>query len=426
MINAKLQSIIDTKSAIGNAIVNKGGTITSETPFLNYATEIDNISTGSVLTGNATTNVVFNGFTFYGNDANTQLTGTFVFDGNAATTDVSTGKTFYATNGTKLTGTADLASAPTTNEEIMAVIDAYPKGAMVLTSHALTMDHKLNNGFLYVGRNNDNNFLKINVANMSLVNNLPNYGYRPEVITIFNGSVYFAGVGSYGNGTVQKIYEGNFTKHTNSSNFGQGRAIASNNNFIYVAIGNNSIVKLHASNLVLSASSAVYDIHTNIVVNNGFVYASYGFPDRNIRKFHESNLVLVSNGVGLGVTGIYMAINNGFIFATGGSSGVNGQLRKIYESNLTVDSVLSNTHEGGARGVAINNGYVYASSDNVAFKVFESNLAYVTNVIYPYRTLAQGLEYFNNYIYYKTTEKIAKVLTNAVTITSGGNSYIKI
>jgi hypothetical protein len=46
MINAKLQSIIDTKSAIGNAIVNKGGTITGETPFFNYAAQIDGIEVG--------------------------------------------------------------------------------------------------------------------------------------------------------------------------------------------------------------------------------------------------------------------------------------------------------------------------------------------------------------------------------------------
>jgi hypothetical protein len=46
MINAKLQSIIDTKSAIGNAIVNKGGTITGETPFFNYAAQIDSIEVG--------------------------------------------------------------------------------------------------------------------------------------------------------------------------------------------------------------------------------------------------------------------------------------------------------------------------------------------------------------------------------------------
>ena len=47
MINTKLQSIIDTKSAIGNAINNKGGTITTNTPFFNYAAQIDGISTGT-------------------------------------------------------------------------------------------------------------------------------------------------------------------------------------------------------------------------------------------------------------------------------------------------------------------------------------------------------------------------------------------
>lgn len=75
MINAKLQNIIDTKSAIGNAIVNKGGTITESTPFYSYASEIDNISTGSVLTGDATVNDVLIGKTFYSSDANTILTG---------------------------------------------------------------------------------------------------------------------------------------------------------------------------------------------------------------------------------------------------------------------------------------------------------------------------------------------------------------
>jgi len=75
MINAKLQNIIDTKSAIGNAIVNKGGTITGATPFYSYASQIDNISTGSVLTGDATVNDVLIGKSFYSSDANTILTG---------------------------------------------------------------------------------------------------------------------------------------------------------------------------------------------------------------------------------------------------------------------------------------------------------------------------------------------------------------
>jgi hypothetical protein len=46
-INAKLQTLINIKNDIGTAITNKGGTITSETPFFNYASEINNISTGT-------------------------------------------------------------------------------------------------------------------------------------------------------------------------------------------------------------------------------------------------------------------------------------------------------------------------------------------------------------------------------------------
>jgi hypothetical protein len=45
-INTKLQNIIDTKTAIGAAIVNKGGIITNATPFYNYAAEIDGLTIG--------------------------------------------------------------------------------------------------------------------------------------------------------------------------------------------------------------------------------------------------------------------------------------------------------------------------------------------------------------------------------------------
>jgi len=45
-INNKLQNIIDTKTAIGAAIVNKGGIITNSTPFYNYAAEIDGLTIG--------------------------------------------------------------------------------------------------------------------------------------------------------------------------------------------------------------------------------------------------------------------------------------------------------------------------------------------------------------------------------------------
>jgi hypothetical protein len=189
MINTKLQSIIDTKSAIGNAIVNKGGTITSETPFFNYASEIDNISTGSVLTGNATANQVFNGQTFYSNDANTQLTGTFTFNGNATTSDVGTGKTFYATNGTILTGTASL--APT-----------FRLGQIVtnLSSNIATFNTTLVNdggGFSFVS---DNNFVyvggsgsavrKYHKDNLSLVATSPSAGASVEGLILKDGFIY--------------------------------------------------------------------------------------------------------------------------------------------------------------------------------------------------------------------------------------------
>lgn len=45
----KLQKILDTKAALKNSINAKGGTITDDTPFSEYSTQVDNISSTPVL-----------------------------------------------------------------------------------------------------------------------------------------------------------------------------------------------------------------------------------------------------------------------------------------------------------------------------------------------------------------------------------------
>lgn len=45
----KLQKILDTKAALKNSINAKGGTITDDTPFSEYSTQVDNISSTPIL-----------------------------------------------------------------------------------------------------------------------------------------------------------------------------------------------------------------------------------------------------------------------------------------------------------------------------------------------------------------------------------------
>jgi hypothetical protein len=109
MINTKLQNIIDTKSAIGNAINNKGGSITVDTPFYEYAPAIENISTGggaySTWVVQSETNALYttyNGYDFAINpnpNLSNRPFNSWLLN-NSATGDIVLSNTILTSNGT--------------------------------------------------------------------------------------------------------------------------------------------------------------------------------------------------------------------------------------------------------------------------------------------------------------------------------------
>jgi hypothetical protein len=360
MINTKLQNIIDTKSAIGNAIVNKGGTITSETPFLNYAAQIDGISTGSVLTGNASANQVFNGQTFYSNDANTQLTGNFI-----------------------------PAQIDGVNESFMPAIgDTASYGGTIFSITT-------NNGFIYAGGGGGSPVIrKYNESTLSFVNNSVSYGSTIFSIATNNGFVYAGGgVLDFTNRGVTKFHEGNLAlsganlNASSTPNYGGGiESIAINNGFIYAGgegLGGlpNVVRKYHESNLALNNSTSAYGgIILTIAINDGFIYVG-GSTANLIRKYNESNLALVGNTGSYGFVIQSVTTNNGFIYVSGRGNATNGRnVVKYYESNL---ALVGNTavYGGDIRSVTTNNGFIYAGgfSNNTVQKFYESNLVFVNN-----------------------------------------------
>jgi hypothetical protein len=441
MINTKLQSIIDTKSAIGNAIVNKGGTITGETPFFNYAAEIDNISTGSVLTGNATVGEVFNGQTFYSNDANTQLTGTFVFDGNATVANVETGRTFFATNGTKLTGTGTIAAITGVDERIMTLQAISPSYTDFSNVYSLS--------------------------------------YNINTVAVNNGFVY--ATGSQGSGTVAiKRYHANNLAYINqSSEIGIGRAMAINNSNIFVVRSFNTISKFHEGNFTFitndTAASTVINAATEIVIHNGVVFVATALT--GMIKHLESNLafngqtyygtnqprtIAVTNSfffVGLSNGAIFRqyfgnSVNIGNISVSGEgpvtairtdqtyiyATWITGSIRKYWASNLVlVASNVSNTSSYGPRSrfmpnsLNINGDYLYASgitnnAVDALIKMHKSNLVTVSNAYTDIRKIVidngsiYGIPTYN-YAEDATARNIFKYSTNTPYITFNGSNF---
>jgi uncharacterized protein YggL (DUF469 family) len=358
MINTKLQNIIDTKSAIGNAIVNKGGTITSETPFFNYAAEIDGISTGSVLTGNATANQVFNGQTFYSNDANTQLTGTYVAP---------------QIDGVDESKMSLVATSPSTRGRIRGI--AFSNGLVFAGGQLGTTAGDANSSAItaYFDSNLSESFSN-------------NFGNIIRTISTNNGFVFAGGNRSVISGddshTIKKYHASNLVKVAGSQygiNNGTVWATVINNGAIFVggrwgaiANTNSSAVEKYNENLggIFQAPAYGNEIYS-LAVSDGFVYAG-GRTIRQVKKYHESNLVEVGNSVNLGADLFGLAANNGFVYAGG------TVLEKLHASNLV--SVANVTTSNRAESIIINNGFVYAASGISPItiqKYYESNLGLV-------------------------------------------------
>jgi hypothetical protein len=338
MINTKLQNIIDTKSAIGNAINNKGGSITSETPFYEYAPAIENISTGggaySTFVAQAQDNSLYTVYNGY-----------------------------------------DSITNPTPNLSNNFAFNQW------LLNNSATGDIVLSNVVVEAGGNFNGPNVSFNEANLSFVNNTANYGGTIFSVTTNNGFIY-AGGGT--NLTVQKFHESNLAFVGNTANYGAIiEAITTNDGFIYVggrALSgtNRGVSKFYESNLALVGNTANYGgIIYSVTTNNGFVYAG-GQTNQTVQKFHESNLAFVGNTPNLGGAAYAVTTNNGFIYATAFEF-----LGKYYESNLALVSNAAVT--GVAQTITTNNGFVYIvtgggfPANTSVSKYYESNLAFVSN-----------------------------------------------
>jgi hypothetical protein len=406
MINTKLQSIIDTKSAIGNAIVNKGGTITGETPFFNYAAQIDGISTGTPQTIFAASDgskwALTNAVNLVNDAGNVTHDFNYWQPANNSTSDPILN---IGTVGANISGNIQLVPVNQVNiSQYVNLVATDTDGAKyegfngydsqtnpTPTGNTTFNRWLLNNSAsgtvifanatfttgIYNGPN-----VSFDESNLAFLVNSPGFGGHINVVTTNNGFVY---AGGSTNLTVQKFHESNLVRTANSPSYGgiiQG--LAANNGFVYAGgLTNLRVQKFHESNLAFNAQTSFTfggQIEA-LKINNSFVYVAAAGAVA-ISKLHESNLVVSLNSGTISNASISkFVINNGSIFGTFGFDSFNPgiEVKKIDESTLNVVATANATFAG--RGIAVNNGFVYASGTetNTVRKFYESNLAFVGN-----------------------------------------------
>jgi hypothetical protein len=451
MINTKLQSIIDTKSAIGNAIVNKGGTITSETPFFNYAAQIDGISTGTPQTifqasdGSkwALTNVVnltnvsnnvtsdFNYWQPANNSTSDPILNVGTVNGNISgnikivqvnqvniaqysniVINDTTGAKYVGYNG------YDVNNNPTPTGNVVFnrwVLNNSASGTVIFANTTVT------NGGTFKGPN-----ITTNEANMPFVSNSANYGNHIETMAINNGFVF---IGGRNNIKIQKFYETNLVFVGNTVSYtGTIRSVTTNNGFIYAggageSFGPASVSKYYESNLVLVGNSVSYNgqIYAQ-TTNNGFLYVG-GTNNTDIKKYHESNLVfnISSNSYGGQIN--TLKTNNGFVYIGGEN---NLTVQKFHESNL---AFVGNTPSYGGiiRSLSINNGFIFVGGDpsnRAISKFYESNLTLVGNTV-NYKGEIRTVTTNNGFIYAGGTsnQTVQKFYENNLAFVGNPNTY---
>jgi hypothetical protein len=189
---------------------------------------------------------------------------------------------------------------------------------------------------------------------------------------------------------LRKYHESNRVIVGGDTLYGGGfaiEAITTNNGFIYVVGNLNTVAKYHESNLALVGNTVSFsNTLFTVAVNNGFIYAAGGtVVGTVVRKIHESNLVLNINSPDYAPGGASriqsVKVNNGFVYAGGYGPGFTaGNISKYHESNLAF--VENSASFGGyINSIAIGNGYVYAGGNTILFikQYHESNLVFVGN-----------------------------------------------
>ena len=400
MINAKLQNIIDTKSAIGNAIVNKGGTITGETPFFNYAAQIDGISTGTPQTIFAASDgskwALTNAVNLVNDAGNVTSDFNYWQPANNSTSDPILN---IGTVGANISGNIQLVQVNQVNiSQYVNIVATDTDGAKYegfngfdqITNPTPTGNTTFNrwllnnsatgtvifanttivNGGTFNGANSTSN-----EANLARIGNTASYGGDITSVTTNDGFIY---AGGDSNQTVQKFGESNLTRVGNTASYGGSiRSVTTNDGFIYAGgITNLTVQKFGESNLTRVGNTASYGgTIESITINNGFIFV--GGNAEKIKKYHESNLVFSSESDFYGGTIFHLAINDGYVYAAGGDA---RDIKKYHESNLVFVS-NSISYGGTIRSFSISNGFIYAGGDsNQRVKKFhESNLVFVNS-----------------------------------------------
>jgi hypothetical protein len=404
MINAKLQNIIDTKSAIGNAIVNKGGTITSETPFFNYAAQIDGISTGTPQTIFAASDgskwALTNAVNLVNDAGNVTSDFNYWQPANNSTSDpilnvgtvganISGNIRLVPVNQVNIAQYENIVINDTTGAKYVGY-NGYDSQTNPTPSGNTTFNRWLLNnsasgtvlfanttvasGGTYNGPN-----VTFNEANISFLAEGPGYASNITSLAVNNGFIFGT---MPSDGRIRKFNISNLSLVDSSSAIEDFFAMTINDGFVFVGGGGlSNIRKFHESNLVQNIIGPSYDVRIlSVKTNNSFVYVGgrvLSGTNRGVSKYHESNLVLVGNTVNYGGAIEAIAINNGFIYAGGVG---NQRVQKFNESTLAfVDS--TNVYGGAIQSITINNGFIYAAGlvTNTVQKFHESNLVFVGN-----------------------------------------------
>jgi hypothetical protein len=426
MINTKLQSIIDTKSAIGNAIVNKGGTITGETPFFNYAAQIDGISTGTpqtIFTASDGSKWALTNAVNLVNDAG-NVTSDFNYwqPANNSTSDPILN---IGTVGANISGNIQLVPVNQVNiaqyVNIVAtdtdgakyegfngydsVTNPTPTGNTTfnrwLLNNSATGTVLFANATFTTGTYNGPNTV-INESNMAFIPNAVNYGSLIDSANTNNGFLYIGGANLVGtNRGVAKYYESNLVLVGNTANYGGTiKSIFANNGSLYVG-GSvlNRVVKFNESSLSNSGQTDSYGgIIQALTVNDGFIYVG-GSTNLTVQKFGESNLTRVGNTSSYGAIIFDLATNNSFVYAVGRAF----DIKKYHESNLAfvANSAAIGTEAGAddIYTIKINNGFIFiAGGQQKIIKYHESNLVLVSNSS-SYNHPIDKLHISNNFVY---------------------------
>jgi len=359
-INAKLQTLINIKNDIGTAITNKGGTITVETPFFNYAAEVDNISTGGGAYSTwAVEDTLGRKYTPY-ISAQENSTYTASFDQNSIYLNASS--EFQPNIGTNITVTD---------------ID-------VITSWVTTTK-----------------FVAFNKQTLALRSSLETGGASGDNSNITKAGNFLYAVHSNTGNPLRKLHQLNFgTVATVNLNF-MPSVISADDVYVYAPQGNIRVY--HTSNLVFVGNAIGGQTVTAPIVSDETHFYVGGLT--NLIKYHKSNLAQdqILHNYGWAIKGMKLDGNNIYV---GGNALCNPADVRLKTINKITGEVVAESSVlfQGIDAIASDENYVYALLETVGSnlarisKFYKENLVKVGESISG-SSLSRGLVLDNNHLY---------------------------